>query len=458
MRVKVQAKFPSANPNELDQPSPDYPLRLSSFFVSLGVHGLAIAALVTIAGLPGAQPDRPIYTELIKPNERKILIYDFRRKVPDVAPLKKVGASKDPRGAELSKQVIVATSKIPKSKEVFISVPAPKFEVHQDMPAQLLIAQLDTTLSSLPTKPKPKNFVPPPAAKRDPALPMPTPVIEAPAPTVASGASPLPVPETAFSAASTLPRNVPEAPVAHTGNARADIAVASLHPSPDANTPLPNGERPASFSKAPALGPASSGEGNGTLTVPDLTVRQPRPEPVPPPPPSLPRREFLYADRLRGVPLSTLSVPLRPANRMIPPNVDARFRGRNVYIIVIPIEHMPAYGGDWIMWFADRESKPGETPVVRAPIPFRKLEVVDQNPPANVSGARIQLAATLGKNGKLAGVTLLTQGSPATARAVLEDVTAWEFHPASRDGVPVEVDVVLEIPFRLPVSVATNPR
>lgn len=457
MRVKVQAKLPTAVLNELNRPLPDYPLQLRSFLVSMGVHGLAIAALVTVASSPGAEPDRPIYSELIKPNEHKILFYDFRKKVPDVAPLKKVGATKEPRGAELSKQAIIATSKKPKSKLVFISVPAPKFEVHQDMPAQLLIAQLDTSIPTLPSKPKPKNFVPPPAAKREPKLPVPTPVIETPAPTIASAAAPLPVPETVFSAAATLPRKAPEAPVARIGNARADIAVASLHPAPDANTPLPTGERPARFSKAPAVGPAASGDPNGTLSVPDLTVRKPKPEPDPPPP-SVPRHEVLYAERMRGVPLSTLSVPLRPANRMIPPSVDARFRGRNVYIIVIPIEHMAAYGGDWIMWFADRESKPGETPVVRAPVPFRKLEVVDQNPPATSSGARIQFAATLGKNGKLASVTLLTQGSPATARAVLDDLSAWEFRPASRDGVPVDVDVVLEIPFRLPVSVAANPQ
>jgi hypothetical protein len=456
MRVKVQAKLPVAILNELDQPLQDYPLRLSSFFVSVGVHGLAIAALLTVASLPGAQPDRPIYRELIKPNEHKILFYDFRRKVPDVTPVKKVGASKVPRGAELSKQVIIASSKKPKSKEVFISVPAPKFEVHEDLPAQLLIAQLDTTLPSLPSKPKPRNFVPPPASKREPKLPVLTPVIEAPAPSVLSVAAPLPAPETAFSGA-TLPRNAPEAPVAHVGNARADIAVASLHPSPDANTPLPTGERPARFSKAPTVGAAASGDGSGTLTVPDLTVRKPKPEPDPGPP-SVPRHEVLYAERMRGVPLSTLSVPLRPANRMIPPGVDARFRGRNVYIIVIPIEHMSAYGGDWIMWFADREAKPGETPIVRAPVPFRKLEAVDQNPPGSQSGERIQFAATLGKSGRLADITLLTPRSPAIARAVLDDVSAWEFRPASRDGVPVDVDVVLEIPFRLPVAVATNPR
>ena len=59
MRVKVQAKLPTAIRNELDRPLRDYPLRLSSFFISACVHGFAIAALLTVASLPGAKPDLP---------------------------------------------------------------------------------------------------------------------------------------------------------------------------------------------------------------------------------------------------------------------------------------------------------------------------------------------------------------------------------------------------------------
>jgi hypothetical protein len=99
---------------------------------------------------------------------------------------------------------------------------------------------------------------------------------------------------------------------------------------------------------------------------------------------------------------------------------NARFNGRSIYVIVIPMEHMPAYGGDWIMWFADRQSKPGETPLVRAPVPLRKLEVVDQTPPSGRTGTRIQLSATLRKNGRLDDLALLTETSPAVQRAVFQ--------------------------------------
>lgn len=109
------------------------------------------------------------------------------------------------------------------------------------------------------------------------------------------------------------------------------------------------------------------------------------------------------------------------------------------------------------MWFADRQTRPGETPLVRAPVPLRKLEIVDRTPPADRSRTRVQFAASLGKNGKLDGVIFLTQVAPAIQRAVLQDVTSWEFRPATHDGVPVDVDVVLEIPFSLPAALAKNP-
>ncbi|MFZ3342828.1 MAG: hypothetical protein WA213_18235, partial [Terriglobales bacterium] len=128
MRVKVQAKLPIAMVSDTAEPRSDYPLRLSSFFASAGLHWLVVVLLVTVASVPAIQSRRPVYDEFIKPHKNKILFYDFRRKVPDVTPVKKVGATKAPRGAELSKQAIVATSKKPISKQVFISMPAPNIE------------------------------------------------------------------------------------------------------------------------------------------------------------------------------------------------------------------------------------------------------------------------------------------------------------------------------------------
>jgi hypothetical protein len=117
MPVKVQSKSPVRNPSEIETPPPDYPLRVSSFFLSVGTHCLGIAALMFVS-FPGGQPERPLYEEFIRPREHKILFYDFRQKVP--------GLAVERRGAELSEQAIIATSPKPRSKHLFLSVPTPK--------------------------------------------------------------------------------------------------------------------------------------------------------------------------------------------------------------------------------------------------------------------------------------------------------------------------------------------
>jgi TonB family protein len=425
-------------------------------------------------------PDRPLYTELIQPDLHKIIYYDFRKRLPDVTPVKKTGRSKDARGEEISKQTIVATSPKAKSIEQFIWQPAPKIEVPQDQRADNMIARLKTALPSLPApkepppepvndavriRQQPKTFTPPPPSPREPKLPLQTPTIDLAAPSINAAA---PVPLQGRQSLSTLatlsapPLDAPPASVVNAGNASVDIAIANLHPPDKVSIALPNGERPAQFSKAPVEGPAASGDVNrsSALTVPNLTVREDRSKSVKAaedlPNPSLnPNpKTVLYTERVRSVPASTLSVPLRPASRTIPRDVDARFQGRNVYTMVVPIENLPAYGGDWIVWFAERTPNPGDTPVVRAPVPFRKTEIFAEAAPGAKTPRRVRIITMIAKDGRIGGVSVIGSSDPAFEEAVVRDVASWEFKPATRNGVPVDVEVVIEIPFNLPPALA----
>jgi protein TonB len=218
---------------------------------------------------------------------------------------------------------------------------------------------------------------------------------------------------------------------------------------------VPEGERPGRFSKAPETGAPATGDigKTGALAVPNLTIREDQPKPV-----KLPNdpnaRAILYAERVRTIPFSTLSVPLRPSSRTVPRTVEARFPGRNVYTMVVPIENLPTYSGDWIIWFAERQPVPGETPLIRAPLPYRKMEPVEQKAAGNPSVERVQISAILEKDGRLAKIAVSTKAGPDTEQAVIQDLESWEFKPATRDGVPVDVEVVIEIAFNLPASVA----
>jgi hypothetical protein len=239
------------------------------------------------------------------------------------------------------------------------------------------------------------------------------------------------------------------------GNARVDIAIASLHPN-DVTDELPEGERPGRFSKAPTKGAPGSGEfaGSPPLIVPNLTIREDRTKSLKVGEDKSNSKAILYTEKVPSVSTSTLSVPLRPSSRTIPRAVDARFHGRNVYTMVIPIENLPAYSGDWIVWFAEREAKTGDTPLMRAPLPFRKLEPVDQPVAGSSAGERVHVMGILQKDGRLDDVTAIAKSGAAVEQAVMRDVASWEFRPATSNGVPVAVDVVIEIPFVYPLALA----
>lgn len=428
-----------------------YPARVSSFLASATLHSALIVVLTLMPARVGT-PWRTAMSHQMPQPVHRIIYYDFRKQLPEVKPLQRIGRAPRPMGAEISRQAVIATSTKPKSHTQSIWLPLPKLELKHDLRVPDLIATIG---SSAPAPPPPpavqtrplKTFVPPPQAARQPRLPVPLAVadIKPAPPSLAGPATPL------FS------KNfVPEAPPASPPGNRAgmDVAIASLHPSTESKGEIPEGDRPGQFSRAPTRGPAATGDigGSAALTIPNLTVREDKSGSVTPRESPSAARTLLYTEIIGNIPLSTLSVPLRPSSRMIPAAVDVRFHGRNVYTLVVPITNLPEYAGDWILWFAEREPQPAVTPLIHAPVPFRKLESLGESATVgNRTVQRILIAATLTKEGKLAGVSVLTNTASPLEQTVTHDMLSWEFRPATRNGAPVDIDAVIEIPFRLPL-------
>jgi hypothetical protein len=355
-------------------------------------------------------------------------------------------------------------------------MPTPEIKLPVDVVAPDIIARIRTSLP-IPTPPKPEPPKTEPetqaGAKPEPAPPKPKPVKAfSPPPPVPPKPKPmlpdLPAPPEAITSPSPLSTastvtgagvgkvSLPPAPIADVpsaGNADIDLAVVNLRPQGGASGTLPAGVRDGQFSKAPVQGEASPGGGNGAgVVVPNLTVREGigKPVAIVKPPPNVPT--VLYSEKVRSVPMSTLSVPLRPSTRSVPRIVDSRFQGRSVYTLVVPIENLPEYQGDWIMWFAEKDAKPGEMAVVRAPVPYRKLEPVGLVAPASKPGQRVQITGSIQRDGRISGITLMNAVPALLQEPILEDIASWEFKPATRNGTPVEVDVVLEIMFTVPIA------
>jgi TonB-like protein len=488
---------------DLPRQVPVYRIRPRSFAVSVFLHSSVVLALGLIPP-QGSVSTRPIYDDVIRPDEHKIVWYDYRKPdLPDVDAAQRIGTFPKPRGKELSRDVIIATAPKATSNKQFIWIPVPKIEIKQDIAVPNLIARV-ATASPAPPPPEPKKpekpqvvapptpqpnlsppqpkgdvnraeehpvqpveipkprkaFVPPPPAKQEARLTIPVQTADVPMPDAsivgtssARNALPEGIGTPAFSKGIAPPPNAPPGPVTTAGNAKVDIAIAGLYPADKLNGPLPNGARPGEFSKAPIVGETATGEVKGGLSVPDLSIREDRTK-VEPPRVEPVRKTVLYAEKIRTIPVTTLSVPLRPASRTIPRQIDARFQGRLVYTMVVPIENLPDYSGDWILWFAEQQPKPGDSPLMRAPIPLRKLELVETLVPGARTEFRILLAAIIRKDGKIDGISLLRNTGPAFAQAVIQDLASWEFKPAMRDGIPVDVDVILEIPFSFSSEIA----
>jgi hypothetical protein len=482
-----------------------YRVRPSSFVLSILFHAVVVGGLLLLPRTDSEERahKRPIYEELIQPEAKKIVWYTVPKKLPEVSAQERIGTFPKPRAAEKAEVAIIATAPKPKSVKQFIWQPVPKIEIRQDLPAPNLIARAAMAIPAPPPPPEPKPridkpdtpgvkspqpnisppapngdvnkaqqiqaqpvevpkprkaFVPPPPSQQPPRLVIPVQTADVPLPdasitgaAMARAALPDGIGAPAFSKGAPPPPNAPLGPANAAGNGKLDIAVVGLHPNDKGQ--VPDGSRPGQFSQAPTVGELATGEVTGGVGVPNLTIRDDRAA-VPPPHVDPPRKIVLYADRLRSLPVATLSVPLRPASRTIPVRVEARFLGRDVYTMVIPIENIAGYTDDWIVWFAEREQKPGGSPSVRGPVPLRKFESVEPVPPGARTEIRVQIQAVINKEGKFDRISPLKELSSALENAIVRDLKSWEFKPATRDGVPVDIDVVLEIPFSLPPQIA----
>ncbi len=61
----------------------------------------------------------------------------------------------------------------------------------------------------------------------------------------------------------------------------------------------------------------------------------------------------------------------------------------------------------------------------------------------------MRLFGVIRKDGHVGGIALVHQLDERLDRSAQEALAKWEFVPAQRDGTPVDVDAIFEIPFHL---------
>jgi hypothetical protein len=462
--------------------------RWRAFALSVCIHvgGLAFLVWVDSASLLQVPSSRSYQVHMLpkeKSRDDKILWYDFRTSLPEIAPERRIGRGSVPRGKmDPSGETVIARSPKAKSSSQFIWQPDRPEPIPIDVPTPNLIALTPGATQPVP-KPPLKAFSPPPSAPLPkPAavvLPDQAPAVEAPKLPVATGGvlqeladlSPVVGPKRPlkqFVAPSAPRTSAPagehrlaeppseRAPGGSPGGAGEGLqgVIVGLNPAPG---PSPQGSRPGKFAIAPAAGAASSGNSAqpGAPTVPGLMIHgaagQPADASAAPANPAAPERR-IRKDLVLPAMHRTMSVPLRPSSRVIPALVEARFAGRDVYTLLVPGPPLPEYTGDWILWFSERQAAPGVSQRILAPIPIRKYasdEAAAASADAPAAGT-VQLSAIIDREGRVSAAKALTGATLSDAfrlRAV-EELKTWEFQPALRNGEPVDVDIVVEISFQ----------
>jgi len=483
--------------------------RLPPLAISAALHVAAFLALMYAPKIALPEQAQSEYKQAIAGKEEKLVWYRLKS-LPDVRPPESKAEQKPLKAEVRAKQEMVASRKdapkqirmvwtpapeikvtpvempnilaikIPEVKKPFVAPP----DIHKPVPAVELAAnapalpdQAVDPVKLADTTKVVKRFVPPPrqAPKKLTEVAM---VNNAPVVNLIPDAANSPALNYTFKAP-TRPFTAPAAgksgaaekaakvalvddpaPNVELANSR-DLNVAAIGLNPtDVPIRIPENSSAAQFSAGPKLRPDganAAGEGKG-LTVPDLYVRGDKNN-----------KTELLADAfaaptssrtLRALgrvndpkpeaPPERLPAPKTPGAVKVSSAPDPRFTGRDVYMMAIQMPNLTSFSGSWLMWYADRTAREAGLAPVAPPVAHRKVDpkYIAAAAADKVEG-KVQLACVIAKDGHVSNVELVRGLDDRLNQSAEEALAKWEFDPATRHGVPVEVDVLVEIPFHL---------
>jgi len=484
--------------------------RPASFAVSLLTHG---AILAWVASGPVHEEPKSLYAQTIAPHSSKLVWYNFSEKLPDVSPAVSKQSAKPLRTeVKLDKQQIhTGMPKSPRAKQ-FVWQPAPKLELKAELKSPNVLAIHIARPVPPPQAPKPKVFVPPvdkpkpevarllpdaPQIRADRSLPSavnlpgmhaqraPARKFVAPREQLAAtrasvlpdapqiraerlsaaanlpGAQPAKAPPRAFTDPVNTPKHahveaLPDAPAVpeSASNTAVSMAIVSLNPAPAAPAPPPEGSRDARLAAGPDLRKKSGAEeaaGDASLTVPGLLIRNA----------DRADKSILVA---RAAPTSTANLAAAVRSSEAAPVIagathstavrvasspDPHWGLRDTYAMSVQMPNVTSYTGSWMIWFAERAGQPSGG-VLNPPVPLHKVD--PKYYPAAMADrveGTVRLAAIIRKDGRVVSVRLLEHLDDRLDQSAQDALDQWRFEPALLNGQPVDVDAVVEIPFRL---------
>ena len=258
----------------------------------------------------------------------------------------------------------------------------------------------------------------------------------------------------------------------NSGGSRGHIIALGLHPAVSAPLELPAGNRRGSFAATPE-GHAGATGAAGSSTTGSGESGSKRTSELP---------SGLYVGAEASTPASVsgtgktasnevnpnLIASVRPprvgaAARPMQPSDESKlleperevFGGRKFYSVTLNMPNLNSAGGSWVIRFAelhrDSTQHTPETPAsdLTQPMATRKVDPAypTQLMRENVKGTVI-LYAVIHADGTVGDVRVLRSVDERLDRYASQAVAQWKFDPATKNGMPVDVEATFQIPFR----------
>jgi protein TonB len=135
-------------------------------------------------------------------------------------------------------------------------------------------------------------------------------------------------------------------------------------------------------------------------------------------------------------------------------NPEKILGGKRIYTTNINLPNLTSAKGSWILNFAELEPSGSPTHVhtdLSAPVVQR---AVDPKYPTSLIKEHVEgevvLYAIIRESGSVDSIQVVKRLDPQLDRNAIGAVSSWKFSPASRNGEPVAVEVVIHIPFNAP--------
>lgn len=281
-------------------------------------------------------------------------------------------------------------------------------------------------------------------------------------------------------------------PVVGPGNDDPAALVVGLDPNPNAAPSIPLGSRRGRFSADPEGGPDGGdlvvGAGNGAfLRAPNLSIvggSPSQPGPVVQRDRSGSFGHVNPSARMSDNDADSLTMFQRKWNvRKLgaPPVIDPEqvsvrskradvlFLDRQVFVLAINTPNVTSYSGSWVIRFAERtlygkkrydaarfgkenDEEPEDDSQGRLSAPEPRLKVdpkyIRAAADERVEGT-VTLYAVIQRDGRVRDIEVVESLDDRLDDSAMAALAQWEFRPATKLGVPVEVDVLIDIPFRL---------